>query len=154
LFSTKIDSIEVKFSLSEFVPILIVDSINDPKLITIQKEGKEYLTEIHFVIPTQDVDLAESVGRRKVRLLCNLISYKCRRGIIPIYKGYRLIYTDGHSSSAGVAPFKIWQDNDLELSADEIKKVEIDPNRSTYQHFSRSFIALLKHDDDVIAQFA
>jgi hypothetical protein len=53
-----------------------------------------------------------------------------------------------------VAPFKIWQDNDLELSADEIKKVEIDPNRSTYQHFSRSFIALLKHDDDVIAQFA
>lgn len=54
LFSTKINSIEVKFSLSDFVPILNIDPIDDPKFITIRKEDKEYLTEIHFIIPTQD----------------------------------------------------------------------------------------------------
>jgi hypothetical protein len=42
LFSTKTNSIEVKFSPTDFVPILNIDPIDDPKFITIQKEVKEY----------------------------------------------------------------------------------------------------------------
>jgi hypothetical protein len=47
-----------------------------------------------------------------------------------------------------VAPFIVWQDNDLELNSNEIKGVENDPSQSMYQHFSRSFSALLKYNDD------
>jgi hypothetical protein len=101
------------------------------------------------MIPTQDFDQALSIGRRKARLLCNLISYKCRKGILPNYKGYRLRYTDGRSPSGTVMPFKVWQDNDLELSAKEIRGAEKDSQQSMYQHFSKSFIALLKYDDYV-----
>jgi hypothetical protein len=53
------------------------------------------------------------------------------------------------TSNAAVASFKIWQDNDLKLTADEIKGVETNPNQSMYQHFSKSFMALLKYDDHV-----
>jgi hypothetical protein len=145
----KIDSIKVRFSLSELVPIHKIDVVDDPNFITIQKDGKKFLIEINFVIPTQDINQAESIGRRKARLLCNLISYKCKKGIIPNYKGYRLRYSDGSSPSGTVMPFKVWWDIDLELSAKEIRGFEKNPNQSMYQHFSRSFIALLKYDDHV-----
>ena len=49
--------------------------------------------------------------------------------------------------SATVMPFKVWQDNDLELSAKEIRGAEKDSKQTMYQHFSRSFITLLKYDD-------
>jgi hypothetical protein len=143
----KIDSIEVMFSLSEEVPIHKIDFVDDPKFITIQKNGKEFLTGISFVIPTQDTNQAESLGRSKARLLCNLISYKCKKGTIPIYKSYRLRYSDGSSPSGTVMQFKVWKDNDLELSGEEIRRFEKDPNQSMYQHFLQSFIALLKSDN-------
>jgi hypothetical protein len=143
----KIDSIEVRFSLSESVPIHKIDPVDDPKFITIQRDGKKFLTEIDFVIPTQDINQAESIGRRKARILCNLISYKCKRGTIPNYKGYRLRYSDGSSPSGTVMPFKVWRDNDLELSVKDIRGFEKNPNQSMYRHFSRSLIALLKYDD-------
>ena len=92
LFQPIIDSLEVRFSLSEFVPIRKIDFVDNLKFITVQKDGKEFLTEIDFVIPSQNINQAESIGKRKARLLCNLISYKCKKGIIPNYKGYRLRY--------------------------------------------------------------
>jgi hypothetical protein len=84
---------------------------------------------------------------RRARLLCNLISFKCKKGVIPTYRGILITYKGGRTSTRGELQFKVWHDNDLELNANEINNIENDPNHSLYQHFSRSFIALLLYDD-------
>jgi hypothetical protein len=77
--STEIDNIEVRFSLSREVPTVRIDNVHDLRYIFTKKEGKDYLSEIVLVVPTKNIDEAVSKATKKVRLLCNLISFKCRK---------------------------------------------------------------------------
>jgi hypothetical protein len=107
------------------------------------------LSEIIAITSGKNVDESISTMTERVRRLCNLISYKCKKGYIPIYNGYLIKYKNGHSAVRGEASLNIWSDEDLELDANEITGIDTDPKYSMYQHFSRSFIALLSYDDNI-----
>jgi hypothetical protein len=145
--STEIDNIEVRFSLSPEVPTVRIDNVHDLRYTFTKKEGKDYSSEIVLVVPTKNIDEAVSKATKKVRLLCNLISFKCKKGVVPTYAGTLIKYTDGHTSVSSERTLKVWSDNDLELDANEINNIENDPKHSMYHHFAQSFIALLSYND-------
>jgi hypothetical protein len=95
----EIDTIEVRFSLSQAVPIHGLSRVKDLKFILTQKDGKDYLSEIIAITSGKNVDESISIMTEKVRRLCNLISYKCKKGYIPIYHGYLIKYKNGLSKT-------------------------------------------------------
>ena len=117
------------------------------KFRLIRKEGKDYLSELAVLVSNSDISESVSIAIERARRLCNLISFKCRKGIITIYRGFLVTYIDGRTTVRGESPFIVWSDNQLELTTDEINDIETDPKNSMYQHFSRSFVALLVYMD-------
>jgi hypothetical protein len=144
----KIETIEVRFSLSKEVPIQSIDSVSNIEFRLNQKNGRNHLSEIVIKMQIDNLNLAISEAITKVERLCNFISFKCRQGIIPTYRGFLVRYGDGTTSVAGEADLTVWRDNDLKLSKKEISRIEYDHKHSIYLHFSRGRIALLSYKDN------
>jgi hypothetical protein len=143
----EIDHVEVRFSISPNVPTIRIDDVDNLKFRLTEKEGKNCLSEIIMVVSANNINEAVSKAMNKVRPLCNLISFKCKQGVVPAYVGASIMYKDGTSSARGERSLMVWDNEDLELEAREINNIENDPKNLMYARFSRSFIALLSYHD-------
>lgn len=145
--STEVKNVEVKFLIRDEVPVDKIEYANDFEFRMVQKDGKNYLSEITLVVNNGDEESAISEALSKANLLCDLISFKCKRVVIPTPTNFLTTYKDGHTSTKSQQHFKVWQNKNLELHTNEIKNIEKDPKRTIYHHFSRSFTAFLSYDD-------
>ena len=107
----QIQHIEVRFSLSQEVPVLRIANVSNLKFRLIRKEGKDYLSELAVLVSNSDISESVSIAIERARRLCNLISFKCRKGIITIYRGFLVTYIDGRTTVRGESPFIVWSDN-------------------------------------------
>lgn len=142
----EIDTIEIRFSLSQNI---LVSKIEDTEFIKFKLERsdkRDYLSGINVITSSLSPEEAISNASEKAGALCNYISFKCKLEVIPKFSGYLTTYKDGTTSVQGSGKFIVWNSEDLELDAQEIRSIDYDNNIQMYQHFSRGFSALLSND--------
>jgi hypothetical protein len=91
----EIDTIEIRFSLSQNIP---VSNIEDTEFIKFQLERsdkRDYLSGINIVTSSLSPVEAISNASEKAGALCNYISFKCKLEVTPKFSGYLITYKNG-----------------------------------------------------------
>jgi hypothetical protein len=141
-----IDTIEIRFTLSQNIRVKKIEDTQDIKFKLEKADNGNYLTGINIIKSSLSPEEAISSASEKAGALCNYISFKCKIETSPKFGGYFIRYKNGTTSVQGSGKFIVWNSEDLELDAKEIESVDYDKNIQMYQHFSRSFSALLSND--------